>query len=668
MATKSKRKLKRTLQNSSLKLEKQDKKMAVIYGIVIFAFAFLLYVSTIPYELVYFDDDRLIVHKKDFNSKMSSIPEAFDKTIGVTYYRPILMITFILDYQLGELETPQYRFTNVMLHAFASLLAFVMLIYLRYPPWASFLFAMLLAAHPVLTPAAAWISGRNDSLITIFTLLSFITMIAFLEGKGGRKWMIFLVHLIMYTINLFTKESAAFFPIMGIIYIYMFRRKILFKSDSMALVVSWFIIGLIWFSMREGALPPGDSPDEISLAAYLANLPALIALIGKTFFPLKMSAIANFEWVSLTAGAIAIIAITSIYVWKNKRIDGRKMLFGLLWLVIFLTPTLLVRIKIDYFDYAEHRLYLPFLGILIILIEIAKGLKINFKNKITVGIAIFLILLFGARSFSYARAFENGKEFWAHFVKQYRENEMGNFNLAEIFFFKNDTRRANIFYDRALQFDEKNRVHNFIQMTQPSFLVPKDQPDYKSTFSEDDLNKITLYNYLANRYYLKQNVEESIKYSEKALRIRRDDPYANFLLGRSLNAVRRPEQAIKYLEIANNRMNNWSWKSQLGIAYFRVNNFEKAYQAFSNATQLNPKSSRLFLNLGSAATKLKNFEEAEQAYARSINLDARNQQAYVTIISFYLDVKKDMNKAKYYYNLARQRNIQIPENLSVRIK
>ncbi len=649
-------------------LDPNEKKLSIIFGIVIFVFAFLLYARTIPYDLVYFDDDRLIVHKEKFNSKLENISETFNQTIGVTYYRPILMTSFILDYQIAELETAQYRFSNVLFHAIGSLLVFVMLIYLRYPPLLSFIFAMLLAAHPVLTPAAAWISGRNDSMITIFTLLSFITLIAFLDAKGGKRWIIFLVHLIVYTINLYTKESAAFFPIMALVYIFMFRRSIIFKSDNMLLVASWIIIGIFWFSMRQNALPPGDNPDEISIAAYIANLPALIALIGKTFFPYRMSAIANFEWISLTAGVVSILGLTGIYVWKKKSIDNRKMLFGLLWLVLFLTPTLLVRIKIDYFDYAEHRLYLPFLGILIVIIEIVRGLKIDFNSQKVRIIAAIIILLFAARSFSYSGAFENGKEFWAHFVKQYRENEMGNFNLAEIFFFKNDHKRADIFYDRALQFDEKSRVHNFIQMTQPSFVIPDNEPNYKNTFNHDDLNAITLYNYLANRYYLKRYPNKAIEYSQKALRIRQDDPYANFLLGRSLNATGNTNQAIKYLEVANQRKKNWNWLSELGISYFQTNQYEKALEVFSRASNINPNNSRLLLNIGSVYSKLNMIDKAEEYFVRSVQMDPRNQRSYITLISFYLDIIKNKEKAVSYYNMAKQNNIDIPQELVQRLK
>ena len=72
-------------------------------------------------------------------------------------------------------------------------------------------------------------------------------------------------------------------------------------------------------------------------------------------------------------------------------------------------------------------------------------------------------------------------------------------NNFQIFFFKNDYRRADIFYDRSLQFDKENRVHNFIQMTQPSIIIPDNEPNYKQTFTHDDLNALTLYNYLRNK-------------------------------------------------------------------------------------------------------------------------------------------------------------------------
>ena len=80
--------------------------------------------------------------------------------------------------------------------------------------------------------------------------------------------------------------------------------------------------------------------------------------------------------------------------------------------MILLTPTLLVRIKIDYFDYAEHRGYLPLLGVFIIIIEIFKSFKIDFNKKSVLIVTTVILLAFAGRSYAYQSAFENGKEFW----------------------------------------------------------------------------------------------------------------------------------------------------------------------------------------------------------------------------------------------------------------
>ena len=54
---------------------------------------------------------------------------------------------------------------------------------------------------------------------------------------------------------------------------------------------------------------------------------------------------------------------------------------------------------------------------------------------------------------------------------------MGNFNLAEIFFYLNQNDKAEMFYDRAIEFDTKSYVSNFIDMTQPSLVKPDINPE-----------------------------------------------------------------------------------------------------------------------------------------------------------------------------------------------
>ena len=72
----------------------------------------------------------------------------------------------------------------------------------------------------------------------------------------------------------------------------------------------------------------------------------------------------------------------------SKSIDKNKVYFGFLWFLLLVFPTLLIRIIYveDFFDYAEHRAYLVMIGLIIVILEILRANKVNFKKPIALSI------------------------------------------------------------------------------------------------------------------------------------------------------------------------------------------------------------------------------------------------------------------------------------------
>ena len=165
-------------------------------------------------------------------------------------------------------------------------------------------------------------------MITIFTLLAFISLVAFLNSKTNKKWLIFGLHILAFTTALYTKEVAAFFPFIAAVYIVVIRKEKLFTPEKILLAVCWLIIGLIWFNMRNAAIKVDTNPDLVGLEAYIANLPTILCLIGKIFFPYRMSAVGNFDSLTMSVGAIVLVAII-VLIATRKNMDRRNILLVL---------------------------------------------------------------------------------------------------------------------------------------------------------------------------------------------------------------------------------------------------------------------------------------------------------------------------------------------------
>ncbi|MBU4536866.1 glycosyltransferase family 39 protein, partial [Patescibacteria group bacterium] len=177
---------------------------------VIAVLGFLIYSQTLFFDFTYLDDNTLILDNQSFLSNPLNVFEAFRTDVfhifnhSAFYYRPILTISFMFDYQIGGVNPFVYHFSNLIFHILAVCLLFVFLRKINYKKDISFLFSLLYLSHPVLTQAVAWIPGRNDSLVTIFILASFVCFIHFLN-RNQTKYFIF--HLLFFTLDIFTKET-----------------------------------------------------------------------------------------------------------------------------------------------------------------------------------------------------------------------------------------------------------------------------------------------------------------------------------------------------------------------------------------------------------------------------------------------------------------------------
>jgi len=126
------------------------------------------------------------------------------------YYRPLVMISYALNWKLGKADPLGYHLFNLALH-----LASVLLFYLLFRKWfpdQALLAAALFALHPVLTEAVSKISGRTDLLAGFFILLSWLLWSA-AEGKpGAGRIVIYITIALSSLLAMFSKEIGLLLP------------------------------------------------------------------------------------------------------------------------------------------------------------------------------------------------------------------------------------------------------------------------------------------------------------------------------------------------------------------------------------------------------------------------------------------------------------------------
>jgi len=372
--------------------------------------SFLLYMQLFTFsEYTYFDDHYLIVESFSYIDKISDIGHAFLEDVshqgqGGCLYRPMLTVSLILSAQISGTAPFGYHLIDIILHSASCCLFFAALQILGFKRSVSFLGTLLFCVHPAVTQATAWIAGRNDSLLAVFILFGFITYAKFLS-TSSLKW--YLLHLLCFTLAMFTKESAIMFPFLALLYSFSLKREKIFSLTTVLLLVGWGIILVNWHLTRSAAqlVPIGDK--LLAAKTVLSNLWIALFYFGKYFWPLNLAFAPISEDIHITVGIISVVFL-SLALFLSERKDWRLIFFGIAWFVAFLVPTFFYDLAVvTPPKFYEHRGYIPFMGILFVFLSFSYTKRTESFKKFSPCIFMFLFGVLGYFSFIHTLHFKN---------------------------------------------------------------------------------------------------------------------------------------------------------------------------------------------------------------------------------------------------------------------
>jgi tetratricopeptide (TPR) repeat protein len=369
----------------------------------------IVYGKSILFGFVFFDDDTILINNYNLISGFNQLWKIFTSAT-YTYYRPILIVSFLFDAQISQISPWMYHISNLLYHFAAVFLMFYIMLHMQYSRRLSFLLSGVFLVHPLLSQAVAWIPGRNDPLVTIFILLSFLFFIKYIVSKQFSH---LVLHELFFLLALFTKETALVFPFFCILYLFMQERPWIRLKEFRYLAITWTAIAIVWFAIRKIALSGVLVEEEYSLRAFFANIPVLMEFIGKMFLPLRQSPYAILGRSSTIIGT-AITFFIFLFVFLNRKIISRRGYLYLFWVLLFIIPSLFMLIYgYDHrFRYLEHRAYLPMAGLAFFIADFAASVNKEKLYNLLCGTLSVIIVLFGFRTFIFSENFANRMVFW----------------------------------------------------------------------------------------------------------------------------------------------------------------------------------------------------------------------------------------------------------------
>lgn len=543
----------------------------------------------------------------------------------------------MIDSQFGRASPLPFHLTNILLHLLACGLLFRFLTKMNGKKALAFLFTIAFSAHPVLTPAVAWIPGRNDSLLAVFVLLAFLSFLKFLQTK---KWADYAWHILFFALAAFTKETALMVIPISILYLFTLSKEKPFSYHQWILGLGWIITLLFWAGLRSIAVRGHGQEAIFQLAGNaLLNFPAVIQVWGKIFFPFNLSILPTIENTTFIYGIIsglALIAALSV----SHKVRYPHILFGLGWFLFFLLPTFIPTFAAPgsrISPFMEHRIYLPMMGVITILSEI-DWIKESDPGKARHLVPFVLaLLLFSGISFFHINDYRDKFSYWKSAVRNSPESAIGHMNLGSA-------------YQTEGQFDQA-------------------EAEFKKTL-EINPNQAMAYSNLAGIYLEKNMLEEVKNNIKKALAV--DPSYAEsyYNLGKlhyKQNQLDESEAALK--EAIRIKPDHFAAHFGLGIIHMNKSKLKEAEAEFQKSLEFNPFYENSLFNLGMIYAKEGRWKEAEALWLKTIQLKPDHIDAQLQLGIYYYN-SMDFPKAIRYISNLRRKGLRIDpkilEQLNIR--
>ena len=505
--------------------------------------------------------------------------------------RPVLSLSFALNYQISGLEVWSYHAVNLAVHILAALtlLGIVRRTLLceklraRFGQ-ASFSLALICALiwmlHPLQTGSVTYIVQRAESLMGLFYLLSLYCAIRGFSSTKRPRWYIFAI--LACALGMGTKEVVATAPFV----VWLYDRIFVSRSFKEALTRRWGLYGGLagtWviFGVLAFTSPRGESVsfafEDLSWLEYAMTQCQVIVgyYLKLSFWPYPL--VLDYGWPivrsfgqivphALVLVTLLVGTVVALRYWPSWGFLG-------VWFFVILAPSSSFVIIISEVA-AEHRMYLPLAAVVVAVVlggyVILARWSISGTQRAGLGrvlgyilagvvVAIFSLLSFW-RNNNYASVFS----IWDATVSQCPGNSRAWNNRGTIYSGKKDYDLAIGDFNRALAIE------------------------FNPTRSKAYYNR-------------------GITYSGK---------------GEYERAIQDFDQAIalnsKYGEAYNMR----------GNAYARQGQYQRAIQDFSQVIRLSPSLAGAYTNRGVAYKCTGDYNQAIQNFDQALELDPRFISAY----------------------------------------
>jgi len=368
----------------------------------------LVYLPTFSGKFIL--DDNSLIKNNPYIKKVHPLTSYLAQEDGISdirdagsyhtgYYRPLINVTYWIDYKLWGMSAPGFRTTNLILHLLSCLLLFKVLVSLVNDRHACFFSTVLFALHPVNTESVSWIVSRNNILVTLFAISSFYF---YLKGMRDDSYAAISFSFLFFVAAILSKEFGLMvLPIFFLYHRFLSKEKGNLSKELIS-YIPFLLILIFYFMARKGVtsslLTPSDMGHVWSRVYFCPYL--ILFSLKLIFFPYELHSFGLsypstfFDWHAILSIVLFLLIGTALWIGRNNKL----LIFSGLSFLVTIFPVLNIIPTASISLVAMRWLYLPFAFISVSVAWVIQKAIVR-RRMLTTSLLCLTLLYFGIYSY-----------------------------------------------------------------------------------------------------------------------------------------------------------------------------------------------------------------------------------------------------------------------------
>lgn len=511
-----------------------EKKQDWAIGLTVAMVAFLVYANSLGNGFVW-DDDLVILANPALKGAFSDILSSIDTgrvTEPTPYFRPLTLLTYLLEQRLHGFTPYLVRIVNVLLHTINTFLVYRLGTSLKISRSAAVITGLLFAVHPLQCEAVDFNSSRNTMLAAFFILTTYLAHQRSVRDNSVA-WAYAGASLLFA--GLLSKEIALFVLLMvGFIEFRHIRDDAVYTWRAVIFRLTPYTISFaLYMVLRNHALAGAGVHLEILSGLgtrLLDNLYIIPRYLLTVVWPVSGSA-KYFLPDDLNLLALPLAAAWSLIIgmslWLLTKGRTPATIFGFVWLFAFWLPVSGI-FPIPSAPLADRYLYVPAIGLWLIVGDQFVSLfqSTRLPQRYGTVAMVVVVLLLSIVTYRRNTVWNNDISLFTRLAEQYPEHALAHHNLGCAYL------------DKVKNLDLAERSFEKALALQPTFPRLQTQIGYVRLQRGDN--------------------EGALRHYEESLRINPFDAEAHLNSGIALENLQRYDEALfeyqRFLDTPGNEL------------------------------------------------------------------------------------------------------------------